>query len=44
MFSLWLLHTCGIPIALVVHLLDPALGLRCTGFWCFYTPSAPLGL
>ena len=27
---------CYIPVAL--------LGLRCTGFWCFYIPSAPLGL
>ena len=27
---------CYIPVAL--------LGLRCTGFWCFYIRSAPLGL
>ncbi len=26
------------------HLPVAPLGLKCTGLWCFYTPSAPLGL
>ena len=29
----------GISIAVTIRSLDPTLGLRCTGFWCFYTPS-----
>ncbi len=31
------LQTCGIPIALIIHSLDP-LGLRCVGFRDFIEP------
>ena len=37
-----LLHTCRISIALVIHSLDPTLGLRSVGFRCYYTPSRSL--
>ena len=33
------LQPAGISIALTIRSFDPALGLRCTGFWCFYTSS-----
>ena len=39
MEKLFLKCTCGISIALAIHSVDPALGLRYGGFRRFYTPS-----
>ena len=46
----WQCHFCSIVgsffqvFILVFNIPVAPLGLRCTGFWCFYTPSAPLRL
>ena len=36
-----MLYTCGIPIAFAIRSVDPALGLRYTGFSLVYTLSVP---